>query len=157
MVEVDLEFTDYPVHSYDLWDHPADNRSKIHLRYQGPYQVVERIQDAYKIQDLVSGKVFETHISNLRPFNRDPARVQPVEVAQRNSQEFVIEQILEHLGNVSRRSSLQFKVRWLGYGPEDDTWEPFESLRDTEQLHAYLKANKLKSLIPKKFRNTTDA
>jgi transposase InsO family protein len=157
MVEADPEFTDYPIHSYVLWDHPADNRSKIHLRYQGPFQVVERNQDAYKIQDLVSGKVFETHVTNLRPFNRDSARIQPEEVAQRNSQEFVIEQILEHQGNVSRRTSLQFKVRWLGYGPEEDTWEPYESLRDTEQLHDYLKANKLKSLIPKKFRNSTDA
>ena len=54
----------------------------MHTRYQGPnYQMIERVQDTYIIQDLVIGKVHETHISNLTPFNYDPERQKPQEVA----------------------------------------------------------------------------
>eukprot|EP01032_Pedospumella_encystans_P000352 gene352-393_t len=44
-----------------------------------------------------------------------------------------------------------FKVRWQGYTEEDDSWEPYKFLRDTEQLHAYLRANRMVSYIPAKF------
>ena len=156
MSEFDPEFTDYPIQSYVLWEHPADKRSKLHTRYQGPFQVVERIQDTYKIQDLLNGKVHETHISNLRPFSVDPERSSPAMVAQHNAQEFMISEIPEHRGDRSQRSSMEFKVRWQGEGPEGDSWEPYAFLRDSEQLHTYLRTNKLKSLIPAKFRNGTE-
>ena len=152
MSEFDPDFTDYPIQSYVLWDHPEGRKSKIHSKHRGPYQVVEKEGETYKIQDLLSGKTFETHISNLRPFNHDPDRINPEAVARHNSQEFVIEDILEHHGNRDRRSSMTFKVRWLGYGPESDTWEPYANLRDTEQLHDYLRTHRMVSLIPKKFR-----
>lgn len=153
MSEFDPEFTDYPIHSYVLWDHPEGRRSKVHSKHRGPFQVVERKEDSYTIQDLVNGKTYTTHISNLRPYKYDADTHNPVEVAQHNSQEFVIEAILEHQGSRERRGTMSFKVRWFGYGPEDDTWEPYAHLRDTEQLHTYLRANRMTSLIPKKFRN----
>jgi hypothetical protein len=148
----DEEFTDYPIQSYVLWDHPEGRKSKIHSKHRGPFQVVEKNDNTYTIQDLLTGKTHDTHISNLRPFNHDPDKVNPVHVAQFNSQEFVIDRILDHQGNRDRRGSMIFKVHWLGYGPESDSWEPYSELRDTEQLHEYLRANRMISLIPKKFR-----
>jgi hypothetical protein len=153
MSEFDPEFTDYPIQSYVLWDHPEGRRSKILPKHRGPYQVVAKAGEAYTIQDLVNGKTHETHISNLRPYNFDEERQDPETVAQHNSQEFVIEEILEHEGDRERRSAMRFKVRWQGYGPESDSWEPYSELRDTEQLHTYLRTHRMKSLIPKKFRD----
>ena len=46
----------------------------------------------YTIQDLVNEKVLETHIHNLRPFNYNEERTDPVAVAQQNAQEFVVEE-----------------------------------------------------------------
>jgi transposase InsO family protein len=152
MSEFDPEFTDYPVNSYVLWSNPAGTRSKIHAKLQGPYQVIAVNHDIYKIQDLLNSKIYETHISNLRPFNHDPEHHDPVIVAQHNSQEFVIDEILGHQGDPKRRSTLQFMVRWKGFGPEHDTMEPYSYLRDTEKLHNYLKANNMKTLIPRKFK-----
>ena len=153
MSEFDPEFTDYPIQSYVLWDHPEGRRSKILPKHRGPYQVVAKAGEAYTIQDLVNGKTHETHISNLRPYNFDEERQDQETVAQHNSQEFVIEEILEHEGDRERRSAMRFKVRWQGYGPESDSWEPYSELRDTEQLHTYLRTHRMKSLIPKKFRD----
>ena len=39
----------------------------------------------YTIQDLVNDKVVVTHIHNLRPFNYDAERTDPVAVAQQNA------------------------------------------------------------------------
>ena len=47
---------------------------------------------------------------------------------------------------------MTFKVKWLGYGPEHDSWEPYANLRDIGKLHEYLITNRMKSLIPSKFK-----
>ena len=47
---------------------------------------------------------------------------------------------------------MEFKVRWEGFGPEFDSWEPYSNLRDTDKLLSYLIQNKLKSLIPQKHK-----
>ena len=102
----------------------------------------------YTIQDLVNDKVVVTHIHNLRHFNYDAERTDPVAVAQQNAQEFVIEQVLDHRGNRAKRSTMQFLIRWSGFGEESDSWEPYKTLLHTEPLHRYLRAHKMKSFIP---------
>lgn len=152
MSNFDPDFTEFPVNSYVLLNHPAGERSKIHMKKRGPFQVVNIVGSTYTIQDLLSGKNFDTHISNLCPFNFDPSRTDPKEVAMHDSQEFVIDSILDHRGDRTRRKTMEFKVRWQGYTPEYDSWEPYSELRDTEKLLEYLTTNRLKSLIPNKFK-----
>jgi len=43
---------------------------------------------------------------------------------------------------------MQFLVRWSGFGEESDSWEPYKTLMHTEPLHRYLRAHKMKSIIP---------
>ena len=88
----------------------------------------------YTIQDLVNGKVIETHIHNLRPFNYDEERTDPVAVAQQNAQEFVVEEVLAHRGDRAKRSTLEFRIRWSGFGEESDTWEPYKNLMHAEHI-----------------------
>jgi len=47
---------------------------------------------------------------------------------------------------------LEFKVRWLGYPPEEDLWLPWKELRNNPKLHKYLADNGLDKLIPKEHR-----
>lgn len=150
----DPELSDFPVNSYVLWENPAGGRNKMQTKLQGPYQVVARQQDDIVMQDLITHKEVITHISNVREFRFDSDNTDPKEIAMHSSQEFVIDSILEHTftGNKMRKGTLRFKVRWQGYTPEDDTWEPYKYLRDTEQLHTYLRANKMKSFIPAKYK-----
>jgi len=51
------------------------------------------------IQDLV------IHIPNLRPFNYDEERTDPVAVAQQNAQEFAVEEVLAYRGDRTKRST----------------------------------------------------
>jgi transposase InsO family protein len=148
----DPDFTEYPVNSYVLLDHPEGNRPKLNTKLKGPYQVINITGSVYTIQDLLSGKNFDTHISNIRPFNYDASRTDPKEVAMHDQQEFVLSEVLAHRGDKTRRSSMEFLVRWEGFGPEFDSWEPYANLRDTEKLLIYLSANRLRTLIAQKHK-----
>ena len=119
----DPNYTDYPINSYVLYTAPTGTSDKLELKHRGPYQVVNKLDSIYTIQDLVNGKLITTHIKNLREFLFDPARTNPLDIAVQNRGEFFIDSILEHRGDRQRRSTMMFKVRWLGYGPEHDTWE----------------------------------
>ena len=114
--------------------------------------------DHVQIEDILDldGKVREVHVSACRPFNFDPGRVSPVEVARKDNDEFFIEKIISHEDETPRRSKtkprkecLFFTVRWLGYGPEFDTREPWSGVKDTTQLWTYLHRVGLQKLIPK--------
>ena len=97
----------------------------------------------------MNGNIITTHITYLREFHYDPARTDPKDVAVQNKGEFFIETILEHRGDRQRRTSMEFKVRWRGYGPEHDSWEPYKNLAHSEQLILYLVRHRMKSLIPR--------
>jgi hypothetical protein len=148
----DPAFTEYPVNSYVLLDHPEGNRPKLSTKLKGPYQVINLIGSRYTIQNLLTGKNFDTHITNLRPFNYDSSRTDPKEVAMHDQHEFVLHEVIAHRGDRYRRSAMEFLVRWEGFGPEFDSWEPYSNLRDTEKLITYLSANRLKALIPQKHK-----
>ena len=98
-----------------ITEYPIGRSDKPLPRHRGPYQIVEKTQFIYIIEDLVNGKRTTTHIHNLRPFNYDPARTIPLEVAHHNEQEFVVEAINGHRGDRHKRSTMEFRVRWAGF------------------------------------------
>ena len=125
LVEYDPRITEYPVHSYVLFTPPVGRRNKLLPRHRGPFQVMDKTDSIYTIEDLVNGKRITTHIHNLRPFVYDPDQTSPLTVALHNEQEFVIESVLAHRGNRHRRSTLEFHIRWAGFGETHYSWEPF--------------------------------
>eukprot|EP01038_Epipyxis_sp_PR26KG_P015932 gene15932-21615_t len=99
-------------------------------------------------------------------------RVNPAEVARKDSEEAWISKILDHRfiilkegskekqGNSTKRKNqgeLEFLVRWLNYPKEPDSWEPFKHLRATDQQHEYLRTHKMKSYIPTVFKEPKQA
>lgn len=144
--------TEYPVNSYVLLDREGGKRNKFSTQLRGPYQVVNIVGSTYSLQDLITGKNFDTHVTTLKPFNYDPTRVDPKQVVMQEKGEFLIDRIIDHRGDRYRQSTMEFLVRWSGYGTEGDSWEPYKSLRNTDQLIEYLAANKMRSLIPKEHK-----
>ena len=98
LVEYDPSITEYSVsvHSYG---------NKLLPKHRGPFQVMDKTDSIYTIEDLVAGKRITTHIHNLRPFIYDPIRTERRIVAQHNEQGFIVESILGHRGNRNRRST----------------------------------------------------
>ena len=61
----------------------------------------------------------------------------PVDIARAEQNEFLVENILEHRHDGSkRRTNYEFLVKWAGYDNSDNTWEHWEY--DNKQLIKYL-------------------
>ena len=148
----DPDFTEFPINSYVLVNPPEGKRPKLETRKRGPFQVINFIGSKYTLQDLISGKNFDIHISNLSPFNYDSTRTNPKEVAMHDTGEFLIDHIVAHKGDKTRRKTMEFLVNWSGFSDDANTWEPYSNLRDTDQLLEYLRNNRLKSLIPQRHK-----
>jgi hypothetical protein len=145
--------TEFPINSYVLVDYENRPPTKLHTNLRGPMRVVNFVGSRYTVQNLVTNKLEDFHITQLRPFTYDSEVVDPRLVANKDQQFYDVEFILTHQGNVKRKSDLTFLVRWKGYAPSDDSWVKWEDLRNNLALHKYLRDNKLESLIPKKFRS----
>ncbi len=103
---------------------------------------------------MVTNKLEDFHLKQLRPFNYNAEETDPRLVANKDNQHFDVESIVSHTGNPSRVSTLKFIVRWTGFDPSDTTELPWKELRNNKVLHQYLRDNKMKSLIPTAFKET---
>jgi hypothetical protein len=115
-----------------------------------PYIVMSISGDKYSIQDLLTHKLIDTHVSNLSEFKYDPSSsMQPIEVAAHNAGEFFVEKIIDHNGLVRNRKDMTFLVRWKGYTNKDDTWESYDNVRQTQAFVDYCTEQKMRSLVSK--------
>ena len=140
------ERTEFPANSYVLAEHRPNPlrrgpKSKLLPFLRGPLLVKSHsTQGMYILQDLVTQKLSEYHMSRLRPFEYDAKTLTPLQVAVTDSaDEFIVQECLSMRGDTrGKRTQLEFKIRWAGYGPEDDTWEPWEFVRDCDAVQLYL-------------------
>ena len=151
------EPTIYPINSYVLAMYPMTrmgrrSKTKLHTPLKGPFRVIAFNGDRYTVQNEVNGEKYVYHVTQLKPFIHDPRRVNPYDIAMHDSQEYVVERIVSHVGTMRDRYNLRFEVKWLGYEESENTFEPYHELRHNEHLHTYLNANKMRSLIPMQHR-----
>ena len=154
--------TEYPIDSHVLIEYPPSRMNlkaptKFHTPLKGPLKVKRYEKDEYELLDLTTNKTEMCNIKRMRPFNYDPNRTDPRDVAMRDNQFHDIEAILKHRGPIQRKSEMQFLVKWEGYDNSKNTWEPWggpkgTGVRKNIVLHQYLIDNKMKHLIPKEFR-----
>nr|GLL44511.1 DNA (cytosine-5)-methyltransferase CMT2 isoform X1 [Ipomoea trifida] len=51
--------------------------------------------------------------------------------------------------NDTGKPGIHFQVRWKGYGPSEDTWEPIDGLKDgKESIHDFVRRGKISKLLP---------
>eukprot|EP00249_Psilotum_nudum_P028887 c38875_g1_i1 orf=998-3520(-) len=65
--------------------------------------------------------------------------------------EFEVEKFsgIRYVGSTSKKSGIELKVHWKGYGPSEDTWEPLEGLGDCEDcLKTFVIEGKRAHILP---------
>jgi hypothetical protein len=83
----------------------------------------------------------------------DPEKTDPEKLAYRDRGEFIVEKILDHVGDPTKsKTTYDFLVQWQGYPSEENLWLPWKSLKDNVILHQYLVSNNLNHFVPKKSR-----
>jgi transposase InsO family protein len=143
----------FPDGAYVLLDYPDKIRppSKLNMPRMGPYQVLSHKGAKYEVVNLVTGKTLFRHISQLSEFNA--TRCSPTEVATRNTSAYLVQEVLSHTGTPAKKAQMRFTVRWLGYGPGDDTQEPWKVLQNNWVFHQYCRQQNLHKLIPAAFQD----
>ena len=134
----------FEVGDFVLVSYPNRPPSKLSPRWRGPYRVIERKSNTYSVVDLISQQVTYFDASRLILWHdrsdstSDSAAKARQEAALRDNDEFVVEKIVDHKKVSSR---LEFRIRWLGYAPEEDTWLPYREVKDLAALDEYLAAH----------------
>ena len=124
--------------------------TKLMARRAGLFQVHSSDGADYEIRDFQSDKLSRVHVKRLRAFVFDETRVDPAMVVAADRSEFLVDFVLDHLPKVrpaSNRRELEFKIRWVGYGLEHDSWEPWSELRANDRVHVYMRAHGMGNII----------
>jgi len=128
---------------YVLVSYPVKPPHKLAPRWRGPLVVLEEPPGGgsmFVCQDLRTLKIVRFHESRLKLF-RLPDGGDPLQVAAVDQDEFVVESVVDHRirdgGRPRRKADLEFRVRWLGYEPAEDSWLPYSEVRDLAALDAY--------------------
>jgi hypothetical protein len=105
---------------------------KLSEKCLGPFEVLEKVgQSTYRLKLPLSWKIhpvfnellLHPHVGPKFP-GQDIYNKPPPELID-NKEEYKVEEILD---TRIHRKRYEYQVRWKGYGPEDDTWEPESSL-----------------------------
>lgn len=122
---------------------PGVTSKKLGQQLVGPFKILERIgRLAYRLQLPESMLIHDViSIAHLEPATNpadDPyrrRRLPSPPVVVDGNDEFEIERLLQKRRiRKGRGWSTQYLVRWLGYGPEDDTWMPEHRLANAPEL-----------------------
>jgi hypothetical protein len=117
---------------------------KLLPKWIGPFPVIGKVgQVAYKLElpdVMLCHPVF--HVSNLQPY-RSNGSVQPppMPIEVEGDLEYEVEQILLHRDSkMGSRSKREYLVKWLGFGPEHNSWEPASGMHCDELIAGYWEA-----------------
>jgi hypothetical protein len=106
---------------------------KLDYKLRGKFQIEKLCGTyAYKLKlPPMSGKIHPVfHISLLEPYhsNTIPGRRSPTPPpVDLEEQEWFVEGIVT---SRIRKGQVEYLVSWKGFGPDDNTWEPYENLKD---------------------------
>ena len=147
--------TIFDINSYVLVEYEnKQTPTKLHLRSKGPYRVVNKIGNIYTLQNIVTNKIEDYHVKLLRPFHYDPAITDPMDVARRDEEYHVIQQVLNHRfkDNKQTRTSLEFHIKWAGdKEPDWYTWSA--DYAKNQVIQQYMKTNKLSRFLSKRYKH----
>ena len=125
-------------HSLD-WVDAKGAGAKLKQRWIGPFEILQKINPKVfrlRMSDKYPGfPVFNIeHLKKYEESSPDKGERTMMPESRRmrlESPEYEVESIVGH-----RRSgrALQYLVRWVGYGPQYDTWEPAQGLRNAATL-----------------------
>lgn len=119
---------DFPTNSH-VMKRVLHKKGKLHPEYEGPFTVVRKTKGGSYVLKDESGDLLPIDVppSQLKLISQDD--IVPADEL------YEVEKIIAH--QVNSDGKMTYKVRWKGYGPDDDTWEPYEHFTSTEPITEY--------------------
>ncbi|CCO37137.1 Retrotransposable element Tf2 155 kDa protein type 2 [Rhizoctonia solani AG-1 IB] len=109
---------------------------KLDHRRLGPFKVTRKLSElAYELELPETLKIHNVfYVGLLSKVFKDPGRPlieRPPPVTIKGEEEYMVEAILD---NKRRGNKWLYLVKWEGYGPEDNSWEPEENLEHSKDI-----------------------
>lgn len=116
--------------------------TKLSVLWKGPFRVVglkPGSGSVYVVQDPADQKEYEFHVTRLRRFS-SALTADPAALIALDTEEYVVEEIVDHNFPSGNKSWWDFKVRWQGLpSPEEDSWIPWVEAKKLTAMDAYRK------------------
>ena len=103
---------------------------KLSVNFQGPFEVMKQISGStYEIRDPADDRLRRVHVNELHTYHLGPDEDVRDTIAM-DEFENLVEEIVDHrrVENSSSVKDIDFRVRWTGLGPEEDTWHPYQEM-----------------------------
>ena len=116
-----------------VWVRNSKNRmdsNKLDPLWIGPCEIIARVGTFGRYRVVLPDRVEDMHMDDFKPYlvtpegKSIPCLYFRPRAPLPESDDFVVDKILDH--KVEKGLHL-WKVRWKGYGPDEDTWEPASS------------------------------
>jgi hypothetical protein len=118
--------------------------SKLLPLLAGPFEITNKEGDIYTLRNLITNKFREVHIGKLHGYCKDEeyTTLESAAITDYAGMYLIDHIVSAHpknlMGKGMKLRNLKFLVRWLGYGPESDTWQSWGTLRNTPQIRSFL-------------------
>jgi transposase InsO family protein len=133
------QLTEYAIGDFVLVSYPERPPSKLHPKWRGPFEIVDRQGDVYYLHDLVAtteGPPSEFHVSRLMPYRSDDT-LTPLEVAMMDNDMYIAEKIVKHRGPIKKKTDMEFLVKWQNYPASENNWEPYRNVKHLQVFKDY--------------------
>jgi hypothetical protein len=124
-----------------LLKYPRRPPNKLAGLYRGPLVIVAIDRpDLIKVRDLISNKISLVHTDRVRPFKHPKTMTlaEATALAAVDMDEFYVEKIVYVEKNGKNKKKWRFKIRWLGYEPDDDTWLGWDAVKNLQALDDFV-------------------
>jgi hypothetical protein len=127
----------------DASNYPSIRPSrKLSERRYGPFQIIEKVSDLnYRLKLPSTWKIHPVfHVDQLRKYHEDPEKpnfTEPAPDLVEGREEYEVEKVLDaqfRFLQGTRKKALHFLVKWVGYHDKDNTWEPLENVKNSQDL-----------------------
>ena len=103
--------------------------NRLDPQWIGPCEIVERISTSGRYKVILPDGVEDVHMNDFKPYLAPPDshRINCLHFHPRSklteTDDYVVEKIVD---NKVEKGQHFWRVRWKGYGPEEDIWEPLK-------------------------------